>query len=138
MLLEHSDPECRSAGSFFKNPTLPAAQATALERQLGVSPPRFPASDGLVKIPAAWLLEQSGFHKGHRSSTGKVGLSSRHVLAIVNYGAGRAAEVVALARQIQAAVSERCGGIWLQPEPVQVGFGPGEGIPAASTAVRGD
>lgn len=121
MLLEAGDPECRSAGSFFKNVVLPEAAAAALAARLGTAPPRFPAGDGHVKIPAAWLIEQSGFHKGYRANGSGVGLSRRHVLAIVNYGAGTAAEVMALARQIQAAVRARTG-LELEPEPVRLGF----------------
>jgi len=125
MLLEPGDPECRSAGSFFKNPVVSPIAAAELAQRLGAAPPQFPAGEGQVKIPAAWLIEQAGFHKGFRPEGSGVGLSRRHVLAIVNYGQGTAAQVRALARQIRSAVAAGTG-ISLQPEPVPVGFAPSE------------
>jgi len=120
MLIEPGDPECRSAGSFFKNPVVSEAAAAELARRLGAAPPQFPAAAGQVKLPAAWLIEQAGFHKGYRPAGSGVGLSRRHVLAIVNYGSGTAAAVAALAGQIQSAVAAKTG-IALHPEPVWLG-----------------
>ena len=119
MLLKPGDPECHSAGSFFKNVVV-AEAAAALAERLGAAPPQFAAGAGQVKIPAAGLIEQAGFHKGYRPEDSGVGLSRRHVLAIVNYGQGTAAEVAALAGQIQSAVAVQTG-IALHPEPVWVG-----------------
>jgi UDP-N-acetylmuramate dehydrogenase len=73
-----------------------------------------------VKVPAAWLIEQSGFSRGH--AAGAAGLSSKHPLAIVNRGGATARDVLALAVQIKRRVGERFG-IWLRPEPAFVGFG---------------
>jgi UDP-N-acetylmuramate dehydrogenase len=75
--------------------------------------------DGRVKIPAAWLIERSGFTKGF--AAGAAGLSSKHPLAIVNRGGASASDVVDLAFQIKRAVLDRHG-IALRPEPVFVGF----------------
>ena len=78
--------------------------------------PSFPDSAG-VKVPAAWLVEQAGFHKGLRR--GDVGISERHALALVNRG-GTTREVLALASEIRDAV-EQTFGIRLEREPVLVG-----------------
>jgi UDP-N-acetylmuramate dehydrogenase len=130
MLLVEGDPDVRSAGSFFKNPIVTEEQARHVADVSQKEPPRFPAGDGpehlgRVKIPAAWLIEQAGFTKGYR--LGAAGISSRHVLALVNYGArdekrsATAAEILALAQQIRNAVLERFG-IPLEQEPMLVGF----------------
>jgi UDP-N-acetylmuramate dehydrogenase len=126
MLLVEGDPDCRSAGSFFKNPVVSEAQAARVAEVSAKEPPRFPAGPaGQVKLPAAWLIEQAGFAKGY--TLGAAGISSRHTLALVNLGeaGGRggasAAEVLALAEQIRMAVEARFG-IRLEMEPVMVGF----------------
>src|SRR5262249_21202288 len=64
MLLVKGDPDCRSAGSFFKNPIMTEAQFAGLRTLAGPDLPRFPASPGRVKTAAAWLIEQAGFPKG--------------------------------------------------------------------------
>ena len=136
MLLVDGDPDCKSAGSFFKNPIVSVEQLRHVAEVAWVQkePPRFSSrrgsrasAGGRVKIPAAWLIEQAGFAKGYR--LGAAGISSRHVLALVNGGTGSgdhsatAAEILALAQQIRAAVKERFG-IHLEMEPVLVGFEP--------------
>ena len=118
MLLVEGDPDCRSAGSFFKNPVITAERFGEIAER-GVPPPNFPAGPELVKVPAAWLIEQSGFGKGY--TLGAAGISSRHTLALVNRGGATAAQILALARQISARVEERFG-IRLEMEPVMVGF----------------
>lgn len=130
MLLVEGDPDCRSAGSFFKNPVVSEEQLRQIEALGEGTPPRFPAglgreNSGLVKIPAAWLIEQDGFAKGY--ALGAAGISSRHTLALVNLGdcAGRggasAVEILALAARIAGAIEARFG-IQLEMEPVLVGF----------------
>jgi len=74
---------------------------------------------GRSKIPAAWLIEQSGFAKGY--ALGAAGVSSRHTLALINRGGATAAEIMALAAQITEAVEAKFG-IQLEMEPVLVGF----------------
>lgn len=117
MLLVEGDPDCRSAGSFFKNPVITAEQFREIAVH-GANPPCFPAGPELVKLPAAWLIEQAGFAKGY--SLGAAGISTRHTLALVNRGGATAAEILALARQIAARVEERFG-IRLEMEPVLIG-----------------
>jgi UDP-N-acetylmuramate dehydrogenase len=122
MVINPNDPDSRSAGSFFKNPVLSDEQFAEFEQKTaarGLKVPRYPALTQQRKIPAAWLVENSGFHKGF--SRGAVGISTKHTLAIVNRGGARAAEIIALCDEIQSQV-ERTWGVRLNPEPVFVGF----------------
>jgi UDP-N-acetylmuramate dehydrogenase len=120
MLLVEGDPDCRSAGSFFKNPVIAQDHAARVAEISGNQPPRYPAAEpGRVKIPAAWLIEQAGFMKGE--ALGNAGISSRHTLALINRGGATAREILALAERIQNAIRERFA-ILLQIEPVLVGF----------------
>lgn len=118
MLIVEDDPDCRSAGSFFKNPVVAAERAAEIAES-GAVTPTFPAGPGRVKVPAAWLIEHAGFSKGY--VLGGAGISSRHTLALVNRGGATAAEILALAQQISARVEQRFG-IRLEMEPVMVGF----------------
>jgi UDP-N-acetylmuramate dehydrogenase len=106
-----------NAGSFFKNPLLPAEQAQALQHAYPALPV-FPG-DGQDqrKLSAAWLIEACGW-KGHRD--GDAGVSAAHALVLVNHGQASGAELLALARRISASVLERFGVI-LEPEPRIVG-----------------
>jgi len=122
MLLVEGDPDCRSAGSFFKNPSVApevAERVKQIAADSGATLRTYPAEGGKVKIPAAWLIEQAGFQKGY--ALGAAGISSRHTLALVNRGGATAAEILALAGKIQAAVEARFG-IRLEMEPEKVGF----------------
>jgi len=117
----------RSAGSFFLNPIVApklAEEALARYRERGGERelPSWPVAGG-VKLSAAWLIEEAGFPRGY--GQGRVGLSTRHSLAIVNRGGADAAEIVALAREIQAGVAASFG-VTLKPEPIQLGFAPNE------------
>ncbi len=122
MLIVPGDPDCQSAGSFFKNPVLTEQQHADLEKRAaakGFTVPSYPALEKNRKVSAAWLVEKSGFARGY--GFGHVGISSKHALAIVNRGGATAAEVLALKDQIQQRIEE----IWavrLEPEPVMVGF----------------
>jgi UDP-N-acetylmuramate dehydrogenase len=123
MVIDPSDPDSRSAGSFFINPVLTTAEFEDLQgraRRLGFERvPVFAAPDGLVKVPAAWLIERAGFERGYRR--GGAGISTKHALAIVNLGRGTAREIFELARQIKSRVMDAFG-IELRPEPTLVGF----------------
>jgi UDP-N-acetylmuramate dehydrogenase len=122
MLIVPGDPDCQSAGSFFKNPVLSAAQHEDLKQRAalrGLTVPSYPALVTHQKVSAAWLVERSGFTKGY--GYGHAGISSKHALAIVNRGGATAAEVLALKEQIQHRVEE-IWGVHLDPEPVMVGF----------------
>lgn len=119
MLIVEGDPDCRSAGSFFKNPVITEAEYSALQTNAGDAVPRYPATNGNVKTSAAWLIEHSGFAKGF--ALGPAALSRKHTLALINAGGACAADIVALAREIRRGVQDHFG-IRLTPEPVFVGF----------------
>jgi UDP-N-acetylmuramate dehydrogenase len=115
MVIDAADPDTRSVGSFFMNPlvTRPVFERIA-------SAPGYPMQNDTVKIPAAWLIEHSGFGRGYVD--GAVGLSTKHPLALINRGGATARDVIRLACRIKRAVMDRFG-ILLRPEPVFVGFG---------------
>jgi UDP-N-acetylmuramate dehydrogenase len=124
MLLVEGDPDCRSAGSFFKNPIVTEDYARRIAAATAATPPIFPAGSapenaGRVKLSAAWLIEQAGFAKGHTRDAAAI--SSRHTLALVNRGAASAGEILALASEIRSAVDARFG-VRLEREPVLLGF----------------
>ncbi len=118
MLLVEGDPDCRSAGSFFKNPIVPQAQYDEIAARQSGPVPCFAAHPGFVKIPAAWLVEHAGFQKGF--TLGAAGISSRHTLALMNRGGATAGDVIALRDRIAGSVESQFG-IPLEPEPVFVG-----------------
>lgn len=101
-----------NAGSFFKNPVVPAAQAEALKaRYPGL--PSYPAGPGQAKLAAGWLIDQAGW-RGHRD--GAVGVHVHQALVLVNHGGGTGQQVLALAQRIQASVQARFG-VSLEMEP---------------------
>jgi UDP-N-acetylmuramate dehydrogenase len=122
MLISPGDPDSKSAGSFFKNPIVSDWQYQDVQQRAGkrnLVIPSYPALSRWKKIPAAWLVENSGFPKGYVK--GQAGISSKHALAIVNRGGASAAEIIALRDDIQTGVEQRWG-IHLEAEPVFVGF----------------
>jgi UDP-N-acetylmuramate dehydrogenase len=118
MVVDPADPDSVSAGSFFTNPILTAGAYAELESRAGAAPPAFPEPDGRIKTSAAWLIGRAGFERG--DGNGRVGISTKHTLALVNRGGATTAELVALAREIAGRVRERFG-VQLVPEPVFVG-----------------
>ncbi|HEY7145990.1 MAG TPA: UDP-N-acetylmuramate dehydrogenase [Streptosporangiaceae bacterium] len=149
MVADPADPESRSAGSFFTNPVLDAAQFAALRaavaRQYGpdTAIPQYPAPEGQVKVSAAWLIERAGFGKGYPGSgeragqggarTGQGGghagpagpggtgprISAKHTLALVNPGGASTKGLLELAAEISDGVRARFG-VELVREPVLV------------------
>lgn len=122
MVYDRHDPDSISAGSFFMNPTLKKDEFETLrkkmEKERGIlEVPSYPMGEGGdVKIPAAWLVEKSGFGKGTRR--GMAAISSKHTLALVNLG-GSTAGLMELAGEIRDGVREQTG-IDLKMEPVLV------------------
>jgi UDP-N-acetylmuramate dehydrogenase len=110
MVLDESDHDTWSAGSFFTNPVVPAALVPD-------GAPYYPIEAGLGKTSAAWLIEHAGFAKGY--GHGPARLSTKHVLAITNRGGATAADVVNLAREVRDGVAAAYA-ITLVPEPVFV------------------
>ncbi|SJN26522.1 UDP-N-acetylenolpyruvoylglucosamine reductase [Microbacterium esteraromaticum] len=140
MLLDGSDPDTFSAGSFFQNaivperiarglppecprwpvePDLDTVTVIPLETYAGLTP-RAGRPEGLVKVSAAWLIENSGIRKGFRLPRSRAGVSTKHALALTNRGEATAGELGELARFIQSRVHAEFG-LLLQPEPVLVG-----------------
>ncbi len=121
MLIVEGEADCRSAGSFFKNPIVAPSRLTEISNTLGTPAeeiPHWPADEGLIKLPAAWLLERAGFHKGFLM--GRAGISSRHTLALINADHATFADITALRDAIQHEIQTRFG-ILLEQEPVQLG-----------------
>jgi UDP-N-acetylmuramate dehydrogenase len=123
MVLNPGDPDTRSAGSFFTNPVLTAEEFAGVETAAAArgagQVPRYPAGEGLVKVPAAWLIEHSGFAKGY-GTPGQARVSSKHTLALVNAGEATTADLLALAREIVSGVRAAYG-VTLTPEPILIG-----------------
>src|ERR1700684_3303546 len=100
MLIDAADPDTRSVGSFFVNPVLDGAALTAVEAAARARDgdqtggPRFAAGGGLVKVPAAWLIERAGFGKGYTLGDG-ARISAKHTLALVNSGSATTAALIA-------------------------------------------
>jgi UDP-N-acetylmuramate dehydrogenase len=112
MVVDPADPDTNSAGSFFTNPVVDAAQAPP-------GAPRFDAGAGQVKVPAAWLIDHAGFAKGYPGPDG-ARISTKHTLALTNPGGATTESLVALAREIRDTVLDRFG-IELHPEPILIG-----------------
>ena len=104
MVFDTSDENARSVGSFFMNPVLSPEKFETLKARIAelgkVMPNVFPSTEG-VKVPAAWLIEQSGFRKGYTKNGAAI--SSRHALALVNKGC-KTIDILNLAAEIQAGV----------------------------------
>lgn len=124
MVLDAEDHDTWSAGSFFTNPILTAAEyETFLGRVRdrlgdGAVPPAYPAGDGLTKTSAAWLIDRAGFTKGY--GTGPARISTKHALALTNRGEATTEDLLALAREVVAGVRDAFG-VTLVNEPVTVG-----------------
>ena len=108
MVLDESDHDTWSGGSFFTNPLLTVEEAATLPPEA----PRF-AAEGLTKTSAAWLIQHSGFSKGYGNEL--AALSTKHVLALTNRGRAGAGDVLSLAREVRDGVEARYG-IRLEPE----------------------
>ena len=105
-----------NAGSFFKNPMLDAAAASALKDQH----PQLPVFGGdslRQKVSAAWLIESAGW-KGFRD--GDAGIAAPHALVLVNHGTASGAQLLALAHRVADSVREKFG-VALEPEPRLIG-----------------
>jgi UDP-N-acetylmuramate dehydrogenase len=111
MVLDAADHDTWSVGSFFVNPFVDVALA----------PPDCPqwTVDGRVKLSAAWLIENAGFHRGY-GLPGKVAVSTKHSLALTNRGGATTEELLDLAREIRNGVEKEYG-IRLAPEAHLVG-----------------
>jgi len=109
MVLDPDDPDTRSAGSFFTNPLVSGGYPPQA--------PSWPMPNGVVKVSAAWLIENAGFHKGYRR--GLAAISSKHTLSLTNPAHGTTKDLLELGREIRDGVLDRFG-ITLHPEVVLV------------------
>lgn len=123
MLARQGGLNMQSAGSFFKNPILTKEKFEEIKkasiRRGQETVPSYAVGENSIKIPAAWLIEKAGFHKGYKH--GNVGLSTQHTLALINRGNATAKEVLELKHKIQESVKETFN-IELIPELNFVGF----------------
>lgn len=122
MVLDPADPDSTSSGSFFVNPIVPVA----FTKELPAEAPRFeqPALDDgteVVKLSAAWLIENAGIAKGFSLPGSQAAISTKHTLAITNRGGATGEQIAELARFARARVFADFG-IELQPEPVLLGL----------------
>ena len=101
-----------NAGSFFKNPLVSADLAARLRAE-HADLVAYPQADGQVKLAAGWLIEKAGW-KGFRD--GDAGVHRQQALVLVNYGGATGAQLLALARRIQADIQARFG-VSLEIEP---------------------
>lgn len=124
MVLDPSDPDTRSAGSFFTNPVLPPEEYAAFRERAaerlgdGAEIPGHPDDAGNVKISAAWLIDRAGFTKGY--GDGPARISGKHTLALTNPGGASTADLLDLAREVRSGV-EAAFGVRLVNEPVMLG-----------------
>ncbi len=121
MVLDPSDPDSVSAGSFFTNPIVSASFA----RGMPDAAPRWdvpPVGGGpeRVKLSAAWMIERAGIRRGFALPGSGAAISSKHTLAIVNRGGATASDITELARYVEERVRNEFG-VTLHPEPVYVG-----------------
>jgi len=141
MVVDPAVPDSRSCGSFFMNPIVSVDEADRVRQLLQeaghITPergmPEFPAGEGQVKLSAAYLMDKAGLIKGSRF--GGVGISSRHVLALINCGGGTATEILALVEHVQKTVGDAFG-IQLYPEPVFIGFEDNVAVTGSKADIR--
>jgi UDP-N-acetylmuramate dehydrogenase len=122
MVLDPTDPDTASCGSFFTNPVLDADASEQLSARVAADVPRFAEPDGRSKVPAAWLIERAGFAKGFGEAVGRgrARLSYKHPLAVTNRGGATATEILDLARVVRDGVRDELG-VVLVNEPVLIG-----------------
>lgn len=101
-----------NAGSFFKNPEIRDSVLKKIQVKYP-EVPVFPSSKkGMIKIPAAWLIEQVGL-KGRRFKN--VGMYEKQALIMINYGGAKGSDVVQMIKRIQGLVKASFA-IDLEPE----------------------
>ncbi len=94
--------EIGNSGSFFKNPVISKSLFESLKEKFP-NIPSYPVSDNEIKVPAGWLIEQSGF-KGKRF--GDYGVHEKQALVLVNYGNASGKDIYNLAQEIQTTIKE--------------------------------
>lgn len=92
-----------NSGSFFKNPSIPQEHFNLL-KQTHPDIPGYPTDFQMIKIPAAWLIEQSGW-KGKRQN--HAGVHDQQALVLINYNSASGHEILDLAKMIQQDVYDK-------------------------------
>ncbi len=92
--------EIGNSGSFFKNPVISKKQFLEIQK-IHANMPNYVVSENEIKIPAGWLVEQSGF-KGKRF--GDAGVHEKQALVLVNFGNASGQDILELAKKIQITV----------------------------------
>jgi len=100
-----------NSGSFFKNPTVGKDIFNAFHSKWPKAP-FYKITEDQYKIPAGWLIEQSGL-KGYREND--AGIHEKQALVIVNYGNASGKQLLAMAQKVIQIVKEKFA-IHLEPE----------------------
>ncbi len=100
-----------NAGSFFMNPIVSKEKLLALQQEYPQIP-YYELSDGQVKIPAGWMIDQCGW-KG--KSLGPAAVHDKQALVLVNRGGAKGSDIIALSDAVRASVREKFG-IDIHPE----------------------
>jgi UDP-N-acetylmuramate dehydrogenase len=119
MVLDETDHDTWSVGSFFTNPVVTQEEFARLQAGVDGPVPNYPAPDG-VKLAAGWLVERAGFGKGFPGEGAPARLSTKHALAVTNRGDATTADVIALARTVRDGVRAAFA-VDLTPEPILIG-----------------
>lgn len=86
-----------NAGSFFKNPIVNEKTLSVLKCSYPKIP-FYPQGNGIVKLAAGWLIEQTGL-KGY--SKKGVGVHEHQALVLVNHASEQGKDIVTLAKYVQ-------------------------------------
>ncbi|TAN42511.1 MAG: UDP-N-acetylmuramate dehydrogenase [Nitrospirae bacterium] len=123
LLISDDGDSFMSAGSFFKNPVIDGSLFLKIkedvEKNGGCENWAWPQDNGQVKVSAACLIQSAGFPRGH--THGRVGISPKHSLCIINRGGATATELIAFVNIIKNEVLSRFK-IKLEPEVRFIGF----------------
>ena len=119
MVYDPTDPNHRSAGSFFTNPIVQNELLADIQRRVRSKVPHWPVESNRVKLSAAWLIDNAGMKRGY--GAGPVGLSTNHTLALVNRGHATTTDLITFAAHVRARVFDHWG-VTLHPEPMPIGF----------------
>ncbi len=95
--------EIGNSGSFFKNPVISGKHFSELQKSFP-NIPSYKIDNQNIKVPAGWLIEQSGF-KGKR--WGDAGVHEKQALVLVNYNNAAGKEILDLSKKIQAEIKNR-------------------------------
>lgn len=117
MVLDESDRDTWSVGSFFTNPVVAEGDVDGVRARVhehlgpGAVMPLYSAQHG-VKLSAGWLVERAGFDKGYPGERSAVRVSTKHALALTHRGGGSTDELLTLARTVRDGVLRPSACVW--------------------------